>query len=191
MDQNQRKIIRDAFIWAASDEAKFLLPRVYCQTRDVFQARVNKLIPELQKINQDQNLSFLLAAVAGEVGNNSFDHNLGSWRDAAGVYFNTDLSHRLIVLADRGQGMLATIKKIRPAVQVSKEALKIAFTEIISGRYPEKRGNGLKFVRKVVEENSWELNFYSGNASCLVNHQGIYFKVEKDKIPGVLVIIQF
>lgn len=191
MKDNQPQIIKDGFNWVFATQVPHLSSEIICPTRDVFLSRVNRLLIELQKANQKPNSAFLLAAIVGEIGNNSFDHNLGAWRDTAGVYFNTDLSHHLIVLADRGQGMLATIKKIRPAVQVSKEALKIAFTEIISGRYPEKRGNGLKFVRKVVEENSWELNFYSGQASCFIEKNNITFQKEQQNYPGVLAIIHF
>ncbi|MEK7113477.1 MAG: hypothetical protein AAB873_01480 [Patescibacteria group bacterium] len=104
-----------------------------------------------------------MVAVAGEIGNNSFDHNLGQWPDIAGIFFGYDLNKRQIVLADRGQGILQTLKRIRPSLIDDKSALEVAFTEIISGREPEERGNGLKFVRSVVTKNLIGLSFQSGN----------------------------
>jgi len=41
--------------------------------------------------------------------------------------------------------------------------LKIAFTEVLTGRAPEHRGNGLKFVRKIIEKNPFSLTFQTGN----------------------------
>lgn len=67
-------------------------------------------------------------------------------------------------MADRGQGVLQTLKRIRPNLIDDKKALEVAFTEIISGREPEERGNGLKFVRNVVTKNLIRLYFQSGNA---------------------------
>ena len=55
----------------------------YCQTRDVFQARLEKLQSVLKDKVSLSAIS-LLSAVAGEIGNNSFDHNLGNWRDIPG-----------------------------------------------------------------------------------------------------------
>ena len=43
--------------------------------------------------------------------------------------------------------------------------MQIAFTEIVSGRAPEQRGNGLKVVRQVAKkDNAIGLNFRSGTA---------------------------
>ena len=60
---------------------------------------------------------------------------------------------RYIVLADRGLGILETLKQVRPTLKTHIEAVNVAFTEILSGRAPEKRGNGLKFVREVTFTN--------------------------------------
>jgi len=54
------------------------------------------------------------------------------------------------VIADRGQGVLASLRRVLPGLQRDQYALDTAFSKIISGRSPEKRGNGLKFVREVV-----------------------------------------
>ncbi len=140
---------------------------VYCQTRDVFQARLEKLQHALAGKVPESAVS-LLSAVAGEIGNNSFDHNLGNWPDITGIYFSYDARNRNIVLADRGLGILATLKRVRPELNDSSEALKIAFTETVSGRFPEARGNGLKFVRSVIIENPFTLKFQTGDASLFL-----------------------
>ena len=137
----------------------------YCQTRDEFQARLENLQSVL-KHNVPLSAVSLLCAVAGEIGNNSFDHNLGNWPDITGIYFSYDMKNSTIVLADRGQGILATLKRVKPELTNASEALKVAFTETISGRRPEARGNGLKFVRSVIVENPFTLNFQTGDA-CL------------------------
>ena len=73
------------------------------------------------------------------------------------------MRNRKIVLADRGQGILTTLKRVRPELINSSEAMRLAFTETISGRYPETRGNGLKFVRSIIG-NPFSLTFQTGNA---------------------------
>ena len=158
---------------------------VYCQTRDVFQARLEKLQSSLQMS--------LLSAIAGEIGNNSFDHNLGNWPDTTGIYFSYDLGKRVIVLADRGQGILATLRRVRPALINDGDALKTAFTETISGRFPEARGNGLKFVRDVVVENPFTLDFETGNARLFLkeNDKEIIITSAEKHISGCLAIIRF
>lgn len=148
---------------------------VYCQTRDVFQVRLERLQRALVGKVSKSAVS-LLSAVAGEIGNNSFDHNLGNWPDIMGIYFSYDMRNKHIVLADRGQGILATLQRVRPELMNASEALKVAFTEVVSGRLPEARGNGLKFVRAVIIENPFTLTFHTGNAN-------LFLKEHDDDLP--------
>ena len=115
----------------------------------------------------------MLAAIAGEIGNNSFDHNLGSWPDVSGIFFGYDLSGAqiTIILADRGQGVLKTLKRVKPELKNDEEALFTAFHEKISGRAPEPRGNGLKFVREAIEGSKRHLVFISGSAKIELNEK--------------------
>ena len=157
--------IQKAFQWLKKSNGENFLPHdEYCPTRDIFQARLDRMTRELQKVAALTDIYSLITAIAGEFGNNSFDHNLGSWRDVPGIYFIYDIENRFFVIADRGQGVLSTLRHIRPELPAAKDALKIAFTEAVSGRAPEQRGNGLKFVDSVVKQNSFELHFYSGDA---------------------------
>lgn len=149
--------------WVESVVGREPSPEVYCQTRDVFQSRLEKFQFELSKVVPIEIVS-LVTAVAGEIGNNSFDHNLGNWPDIPGIFFSYSLRNRKVVLADRGQGILTTLRRVRTELTSSGEAMKVAFTETVSGRYPETRGNGLKFVRSIIVENPFSLYFQTRNA---------------------------
>jgi len=165
---------------------------VYCQTRDEFQARLEKLQSVLGNKVSLSTVS-LLSAIAGEIGNNSFDHNLGNWPDVPGVFFSYDMKENIIVLADRGQGILATLKRVIPELNSFDKALSVAFTEIISGRMPEARGNGLKFVRSVVVQNNFTLNFQTGDACLFLkqNDKDVIVKKADVFIRGCFAIIGF
>lgn len=185
------KIITDAVGWATSGDPRFASKAMLCPTRDVFQARTDRLVNDLKKSINNDNLAYLLVAVTGEIGNNSFDHNLGNWQDVPGVYFRPDLTAREMALADRGQGIYATIKRVKPDVRDEAGAVRIAFTEIISGRAPEKRGNGLKFVKKIIEENNLHLELYTGNVKAEITASGMTIQQSGLNIPGTLVYLQF
>ncbi len=127
-----------------------------CSTRDLFQARLDTMYRELVARSISESEAALLTAVTGEIGNNCFDHNLGQWRDLHGCWFQHRLEGKTcwVVIADRGQGVLSSLKRVLPALHSDQEALEIAFQRQISGRSPERRGNGLKFVRSVINGNS-------------------------------------
>ena len=183
-------IIQNGLAWNEKQTGALPPSEVYCQTRDVFQARLDRLLADCLR-QYDENLSYLLTAIVGEIGNNSFDHNLGNWRDVAGIYFAPDLNTREILITDRGQGIFATIKRVRPKIKNDIEAMKIAFTERISGRAPEQRGNGLKFVKKIFEQQGWQLNFKSGMAVCHIENGAVSFAEEKKTTRGVISLIKF
>lgn len=176
--------------WAASGGSQFAASATLSLTRDVFQARTDHLVNELKHIVND-NVAYLLTAVAGEIGNNSFDHNLGRWKDISGVYFCIDEKKREIVLADRGQGIFATIKRVKSTVSNEQEAVRVAFTEVISGRAPEKRGNGLKFVKKVIEENQLYLELYTGSTKARISSRAFEIVPSGVIIPGTAAYIKF
>ena len=145
----------------------------------------------LQKDKNAKDLFSLLTSIAGEIGNNSFDHNLGQWPDIPGIFFGYDLNKKQIVLADRGLGILQTLKRVRPALKNHLEALKTAFTEIISGRSPESRGNGLKYVRHVIVKYPINLVFETGNAKLKLNNGNHNLIIEDvmESINGCLALI--
>lgn len=186
----QDLLIQRVFDWVASESGEeFLTEAEHCPSRDIFQARLDKLYQQLEKNNFRQ--ASILTAVIGEIGNNVFDHNLGSWRDVPGAYFNYDLAKNIYVLGDRGQGIRQTISRVKPDVTNDEEALKIAFTEHISGRQPEQRGNGLKFVRTIIEQEQWRLETYSGDACLKVNSEiKLMVSSSNQIIQGTIIIIE-
>lgn len=119
-----------------------------CPTREIFTGR----LPQLKSFVRNglpERVLPLVIATTGEIGNNSFDHNLGQWRDVPGCWFESQVSgrHLWICIADRGQGIYQSLVKVHPELTDEQTALNAAFETIISGRAPERRGNGLKFVR--------------------------------------------
>lgn len=183
--------IQKAFDWLTKDNGEgFLLPSEHCPTRDIFQARLDHLSREMESSKKFKELYSLIVAVVGEIGNNAFDHNLGSWKDEKGIYFVYDLRERFVVIADRGRGILATLKRVRPKLQTENQAIKIAFTEKISGRAPEQRGNGLKFVESVARKNNFKIDFYSGDGAYIINN-GLRKSEARQNLKGVLAILYF
>ncbi len=122
-----------------------------CETRDVFTARLSHL-SALTKTGLKEEELPLVISVAGEIGNNCFDHNLGNWRDVPGCWFETQsTAGRLwICIADRGQGVFRSLNRVDPSIPDEQAALITAFEKTLSGRSPENRGNGLKFVRNII-----------------------------------------
>ena len=179
--------------WATSLQVPEISSEYYCERHDRFTSRLEKMGMLFIKENLKEDIISLLISVVGEIGDNSFMHNVGNWIDMPGIFFAYDINKRVIVLADRGQGIRKTLIRVRPTIKTDMEALSIAFTEIVSGREPEKRGNGLKVVRKIVESNSIGLLFHSGLAiaEILKDSNFLKFKTASNNVRGVYVIITF
>lgn len=167
--------------------------RFYCQTSAIFQAKLVKMEYSLMEKPGFEKLYSLIVLVTGEIGDNSFAHNLGKWPDVPGIFFGYDLEKRIIVLADRGLGILETLRQVRPELPSHIAAVEVAFTEFISGRAPEKRGNGLKLVREVIANNPINLFFASGDAEVRMRDRQKYFRVTRgiNMFHGCLAKIEF
>jgi excisionase family DNA binding protein len=165
----------------------------YCSNSAIFQARLIKMQDALINYEKTNKIFSIIVAIAGEIGNNSYDHNLGNWPDVPGIFFGYDIPKGIIVLADRGLGVLKTLSRIKPELNNHQDALRTAFTEIISGRSPEERGNGLKFVRQVIAKNPIDLLFRSGDAEVNLkgDREGLSITKSKITIRGCLAIIKF
>ena len=165
----------------------------YCSTSSIFNARLTKMEYELMQKPGFEKLYSLIVLVVGEIGDNSFAHNIGKWPDIPGIFFGYDLNKRVIVLADRGLGILKTLHQVRPELSNHVEAVTMAFTEFISGRAPEKRGNGLKLVREVILEQPFDLFFTSGDAEVRMQGRDKVFRVTRgqDTVRGCLAKIEF
>lgn len=177
--------------WAI-DQKEF--PRdFYCQTSDIFQARLTKMQNFLLRNENTKDLFSLIVSVVGEIGNNSYDHNIGKWPDMPGIFFGFDINKKQIVLADRGVGILETLKRVRPELKNHHEALRVAFTEIVSGREPEARGNGLKYVRNVIAKNPISLIFQTGDAKLTLHSGSAELDIENslENLRGCLALISY
>lgn len=165
----------------------------YCQTSSIFNAGLAKLEQAVMKKPGFEKLYSLVTLVAGEIGDNSFAHNLGKWPDTPGIFFGYDVAKGIVVLADRGLGILETLRQVRPELPSHLEAVKVAFTEFISGRAPEKRGNGLKTVREVLLEQPFSLYFTSGDAEVRIKKTNKEFHVVRGQhiVRGCLAKIEF
>lgn len=165
----------------------------YCSTSSAFNARLTKMEHMLIQKPGFEKLYSLIVLVAGEIGDNSFAHNLGKWPDTPGIFFGYDLAKGIVVLADRGLGILETLRRVRPELLSHVAAVEVAFTEFISGRAPEKRGNGLKLVREVVLEQPINLFFTSGDAEVRMKGPDKTFHVTRGQsiVRGCLAKIEF
>lgn len=182
-------------VWATSAIPPDLSSEYYCELPDRFTSRVTKMGMELQR-NQlfSLELASLITLVASEIGDNSFAHNVGNWPDTPGAFYAYDLKKRVIVIADRGRGVKATLRQVRPSIIDDKEALKVAFTEIISGRSPEKRGQGLKVVLKVLESREVGLFYCSGIGVVTVPVEKpgyLSIGIAKQNVRGTYCVIKF
>lgn len=162
----------------------------------MFKGYVNSFIKDISQLNQNndcwslykdafdaklqtfamQSQQWLLGAVLGEIGFNTFDHNFQIDSNRKGLYCNFEYGENTAALLDFGCGIKTSLSKVKKDIKTDKEALRIAFTEIISGRAPEQRGNGLKFVLSSVIQNNWNMYFHSGSAYCLIDKDGYTFK---------------
>lgn len=137
-------------------------------TRDVFDSRLMTYT--------SKNQQWLFGAVIGEIGANTFDHNFSFRTDVPkGVYCDFDSGDGFVYICDFGAGLKKTLSRVVLDIKDDEQAIKTAFTQPISGRAPEMRGNGLKFVISSIVENKWNLYFQSGDAFCKVDGSGYEF----------------
>lgn len=174
--------------WTSSGLPIDISKEFHCQTKDIFEARYRRLLNELPS-----KLAHILTAITSEIGNNSYDHNIGKWEDIAGIFFAHDIKNKKIIIADRGRGILTTLKNVKPKLSNHKDALHTAFTEIISGRAPETRGNGLKFVKKTILNYPFSIYFKTGDAVLSIGQVDKKLEMKKDQtlIRGCFTIINY
>jgi hypothetical protein len=181
--------------WAASAQLPEVPDEYYCGRHDRFMSRIEKMSVVLSRSSRNisNDIVSLLTLVVGEIGDNSFVHNIGNWPDVPGVFFAYDLDKSVIVLADRGRGVKETLRYVRPHLANDIDALTTAFTEIVSGRDPEKRGNGLKVVRSVAESKLIGLVFRSGLGIMSIPKKigPMNISLAKENVRGTYVVITF
>lgn len=159
----------------------------YNETRDQSNARISKWIRYFQSIGIKESDSILLGAILGELSNNSFDHNLGQWDKLpgciVGFQFEKNKNVLRIAIADRGQGIISSLQSSVEKTFSAQEILVKAFNERISGRAPERRGNGLKFVLKHIQEKNNYLYCYTQGHQISFGHFAT--KINSDGLPAM------
>lgn len=192
IDLFRRDIFSMAKDWSICEKGVEPKDEFYCPNSIVFQTRLMRIEKEVREKFKEFDWGSLIISAIGEIGNNAFDHNLGNWRDIPGIFFEYDLQKRQIVIADRGQGVFTTLRRVKPELATDADALNTAFTEVLSGRAPEVRGNGLKLVKLIVERYPLNVDFYSGNARVILR-QNKQMKIEKSHtfVFGCLVYLTF
>lgn len=185
-------LMQAAFAWASATVPSDISTDDHCPTRDVLRARIDSLRITLQRKGYAETQVPLVHAVLAEIGNNAYDHNVGKWRDIPGVFFIRTLEPSpIFVIADRGQGIRTTLKRVRPNLDNDRDALHVAFLEHITGRAPEHRGNGLKFVRKILCSDGLDMLFQSGTAAYCVQEKQEQWMEKTPAVPGCIAVLSF
>ena len=115
MNEDIEKMAKE---WILAEVTVETPKKYYCESQDIFQARLDAMVNNLSDDKKiPENDIYVISAIAGEIGNNSFDHNIGNWPDIRGILFAyqvVDGGELDIVLTDRGRGVTETLKKIKP-----------------------------------------------------------------------------
>ena len=130
--------------WAQNEKPTDPPSEFYCPATDVWQGRFDRIAPTLIRKKFEPELVSLVASAIGEIGDNCFTHNAPGWIDTRGAWFEFDLTDNNlhVIIADRGRGILKSLQAVRPSLQLHRDALFTALTELgVTGRAPELRGN--------------------------------------------------
>lgn len=193
LERQTKGLFQIAKDWATAKEAYLPPEEYFCPTIEKFKTRLERMALEMNSSETLKEVGSLASSAAGEIGNNSFEHNIGNWPDVKGAFFAYDLGKRIIVLADRGRGVRTTLLETRPELKDDKEALLVAFTQMISGRAPEHRGNGLKYVKNAVTKFGFHLTYQSGDAKLEIkkSDSDLAISTADASVRGCLVALEF
>ena len=166
----------------------------FFEDRNQLRGRLPGWYKQMESWTGNENQAALLSSLLGELANNAFDHNLGMWTGPPGCLVGLSIRSKTICVsvADRGQGIISSLRKQLPAGTSPDEVMRIAFEERVSGRAPEQRGNGLKFVRNGVDGRRQRLYCFSGNT--VYGKGNLIFKINRKSLensPGTLSVIEW
>ncbi|MGZ3805245.1 MAG: hypothetical protein ACXVCE_12495 [Bacteriovorax sp.] len=146
--------------WYLTGKVTPFIDSNFCKNRAEFNGRLSSY-EAILKNSFSEDCLFLITSSLGEIGNNCFDHNLGFWQSDPGCLFIRD--HKFSIICDRGRGIKQSLSVVYDLKKEDKDYISIAFQKVITGRAPEKRGNGLKFVRKNILNCGLGLTCKSGD----------------------------
>ncbi len=162
----------------------------HCEYRDEFDGKLERFMEMFKNFGLNEYDSRLATSLVGELGNNAFDHNLGSWpTDISGciiVAQNYPKKKKIqIAIGDPGVGFLGSLKAAFPSLKTDIEAIKKGLGGN-TGRIGELRGNGLKLIQQWTIDNfSGKLAIQSGEGLVIVGENGIT-EAKRNKILGTL-----
>ncbi|MEQ1664517.1 MAG: hypothetical protein ABL927_03985 [Bdellovibrionales bacterium] len=165
---------------------------VYSENRGQNLARLSGWYKFCTRNGLDEPALSRFIATIGEITNNCFDHNLGHWQDLPGcaVSWFSENGEITFGIADRGRGIVSSLRAAIGEELANSEILKLAFEKVISGRSPEKRGNGLKFVRAQILSSPKNSLICFSNGSLYKLGQPVALNILNQNF-GTLIIIKW
>ncbi len=149
---------------------------VHCFYRDDFNARLGRFLSMFRNFGLNEDDSSKATALVGELGNNVFDHNSGSWPTTVvgciiAAQHYPDLRKIEVTVGDPGVGFLGSLKAAFPALQNDIEAIKKGLAGN-TGRIGEVRGNGLRLIQQwTIQDFSGKVMIHSGNGLVTVDRK--------------------
>lgn len=149
--------------------------------RDDFNARLTAFKSMFHRFGvSDEDDINRAVVLIGELGNNVFDHNEGSWpTDVRGaIILGQNYPREKVlemVVADPGIGFSQSLRTLDPNLN-DLEAIKLGL-EGRTGRVGEKRGNGLRLIQDwVVNKFDGAVRIHSGSGLVVVDKEGVQSK---------------
>lgn len=149
----------------------------HCLYRDEFNARLERFISMFLKFGLNKEDAYRAMSVVGELGNNVFDHNSGSWPlNISGCIIAAQNYPKKksiqFVIGDPGVGFKGSLKSAYPEINNDIEAIKKGLAGH-TGRVGEKRGNGLRLIQEWTINNfSGKVMIHSGDGLVIVDKNG-------------------
>lgn len=163
---------------------------LHCKHRDEFDGKLERFITMFQHFGLNEDDARLATTLIGELGNNTFDHNLGSWpTDVSGCIITAQNWPKLkkiqFAIADPGVGFLGSLKAAFPELKTDIEAIKKGMAGN-TGRIGEIRGNGLKLIQEwTIKDFCGKVSIQSGEGLVSVDKNGME-EVKRKRILGTL-----
>lgn len=151
---------------------------IHCEFSDEFNSKLEHFLKMFNNFGLSVEDSKLATGLIAELGNNVFDHNLGTWpTSTVGCFIvgqNWPKTKRIhVAVGDVGVGFMGSLVTAFPELRSDEEAILKGLAGF-TGRVGEKRGNGLKLIQEwTIKRFSGELLIHSGNGIAKVDKKGI------------------
>lgn len=173
-----KDFLKDVYLISEGDEDPNIREIIHCNFRDEFEARLlSKMRMIFKSFGMNENDEPRATTLLGELGNNVFDHNAGSWPMNFGgaiIIIQNYFENRIVevVVADPGVGFRESLKSHNSNIKSDIEAIKLGLSGV-TGRIGEKRGNGLKLIRDwTINHFNGIVRIHSGNGLVIIDKDG-------------------